>query len=199
MTGHNNFPRTVLCWHLLYYVVLNIALVVSLCSFSRSDVWSFIFQSCIFSHARGHPVVVANEVSIYSLSTPDGVRMPMLEFRRMSVLLRHHRRRRRRTKRCERSTTAAGLRQTATMCIVVWPTMSCFADWSKRRHVTLVIIICSPLHGHPGWHYNVTVIVTPGDVTWRSLNANVRYILRCFCLRFVCFFFVFWRLTVSFY
>jgi len=32
------------------------------------------------------------------------------------------------------------------------------------------------LHDHPGWHYNVT----PGDVTWRSLNANVRYILRCF-------------------
>ena len=30
----------------------------------------------------------------------------------------------------------------------------------------------------PGWHYNVT----PGDVTWRLLNANVRYILRCFCL-----------------
>ena len=46
------------------------------------------------------------------------------------------------------------------------------------------IIICSPLHGHPGWHYNVT----PGDVMWRSLNANVRYILRCFCLRFACFF-----------
>jgi len=67
--------------------------------------------------------------------------------------------------------------------IVVWPTMSCFADWSKRRHVTLSIITCSPLHSHPGWHYNVT----PGDVTWRSLNANVRYILRCFCLRFVCF------------
>ena len=33
------------------------------------------------------------------------------------------------------------------------------------------------------WHYNVT----PGDVTWCSLNANVRYILRCFCLRLVCF------------
>jgi len=34
------------------------------------------------------------------------------------------------------------------------------ADWSKRRHVTLSIIICSPLHGHPWWHYNVT----PGDI-----------------------------------
>jgi len=38
----------------------------------------------------------------------------------------------------------------------VWPTMSCFADWSKRRHVTLSIIIWSTLHGHPVWHYNVT-------------------------------------------
>ena len=27
-------------------------------------------------------------------------------------------------------------------------------------------------------------------VTWRSLNANVRYIIRCFCLRFVCFFII---------
>jgi len=76
--------------------------------------------------------------------------------------------------------------------IVVWPTMSCFADWSIRRHVTLSIIICSPLHGHPGWHYNVT----PGEVKWRWLNANVRYILRCFYLRSVCFLFLFWRLTV---
>jgi len=72
-----------------------------------------------------------------------------------------------------------------TQHIVVWPTMSCFADWSKRRHVTLSIIICLPLHGHPGWHYNVT----PVDVTWRLLNANVRYILRCFCLCFVFVFF----------
>ena len=26
--------------------------------------------------------------------------------------------------------------------IVVWPTMSCFADWSKRRHVTSTVIEC---------------------------------------------------------
>jgi len=42
----------------------------------------------------------------------------------------------------------------------------------------------------PGWHYNIT----PGDceaVTWRSLNANVRYIVRCFCLRFCLFLFDF--------
>jgi len=30
----------------------------------------------------------------------------------------------------------------------------------------------------PRWHCNVT----PGDVTWCSLNANVRYIVRCFLL-----------------
>ena len=61
---------------------------------------------------------------------------------------------------------------------------SCKYYWS--------IIICPPLHGHPGWHYNVT----PGDFTWRSLNANVRYILHCFCFRFVCFVLFFWHLTV---
>ena len=33
--------------------------------------------------------------------------------------------------------------------IVAWPTTSCFADWLKRRHVTLSIIECSPLHGRP--------------------------------------------------
>ena len=45
-------------------------------------------------------------------------------------------------------------------CIVVWPSMSCFADWSKRHHVTLSIIMCSPLRGHPGWHYNVTRVTS---------------------------------------
>ena len=56
--------------------------------------------------------------------------------------------------------------------VVVWPSMSCFADWSKRRHVTLSIIICSPLHGHPGWHYNVTwgdIIMSP-RVTSRDVH-----------------------------
>ena len=33
--------------------------------------------------------------------------------------------------------------------IVVWPTMSCFADWLKRRHVTLSIIKWSVRHGRP--------------------------------------------------
>ena len=29
-----------------------------------------------------------------------------------------------------------------TYSFVIWPTMSCFADWSKRRHVTFTIIEC---------------------------------------------------------
>ena len=33
-------------------------------------------------------------------------------------------------------------------CIVVWPTTSCFADWSKRRHVTFSIIEWRAIHGH---------------------------------------------------
>ena len=107
---------------------------------------------------------------------------------------------------------ALGLRPRATFStsgssylVVVWPTMSCFADWSKCCYVTLSLIICSPLYGHPGWHtmspgwhYNVTA----GDreaVTWRSENANVRCILRCFCLRFVCFCLFFWRYRKYFY
>ena len=71
--------------------------------------------------------------------------------------------------------------------VVLWSTMSCFADWSKCCHVTLSIIICSLVHDHLGWHYNVT----PGDIMWRPLNANARYILRCFCVRSVCFFLFF--------
>ena len=70
----------------------------------------------------------------------------------------------------------ASIGVSTTLPFVVWPTMSCFADWSKSRHVTLNIIICS--------YYNVT----PGEVTWCSLNANVRYILLGFCLRLVSFF-----------
>ena len=30
----------------------------------------------------------------------------------------------------------------AKIYFVVWPTTSCFADWLKRRHVTLRIIDC---------------------------------------------------------
>ena len=56
------------------------------------------------------------------------------------------------------------------------------AQKTSCRKGRLIHAIFHPLHGHPGWHYNVT----SGDVTWRSLNANVRYIIRCFCLRFVC-------------
>jgi len=44
------------------------------------------------------------------------------------------------------------------ICTVVWPTMSCFADWSKCHHVTFIIIewstcrsrqcIIAMIHGH---------------------------------------------------
>ena len=34
--------------------------------------------------------------------------------------------------------------------------MSCFPDRSKRRARDVEHYHCSPLHGHPGWHYNVT-------------------------------------------
>ena len=51
----------------------------------------------------------------------------------------------------------------ATLCvlvhIVVWPTMSCFADWSKCRHVTLVIE-WSTRHGRP-----CVIITINGHVT----------------------------------
>ena len=33
--------------------------------------------------------------------------------------------------------------------IVAWPTMSCFADWSKSHHITLSIIEWSTFHGRP--------------------------------------------------
>ena len=60
------------------------------------------------------------------------------------------------------------------------------AQKTSCRKGRLIHAIFHPLHGHPGWHYNVT----SGDVTWRSLNANVRYIIRCFCLLFVFFCFL---------
>jgi len=31
-------------------------------------------------------------------------------------------------------------RASSSLSFVVWPTMSCFAGWSKRRHVTFIII-----------------------------------------------------------
>ena len=36
-----------------------------------------------------------------------------------------------------------------TCYFVVWPTMSCFADWSKRRHVTLIKVEWSTRDGQP--------------------------------------------------
>jgi len=61
--------------------------------------------------------------------------------------------------------------------------MSCFADWSKRLHVTLSIIICSPLHGH---------------VMFTKCKRNI-YTTLSFCLRFVCFFLFFCHTTKHIY
>jgi len=76
-----------------------------------------------------------------------------------------------------------------TNLFVVWPTMTCFADWSKRRHVSFVIIEWWTRHGRPcviimiNGHMAVYYYNEWHAVTWRSLNVNIRYILRCFCLR----------------
>ena len=47
----------------------------------------------------------------------------------------------------------------------VWPTMSCFADWSKCSHVTLIIIIWSTRHGRP-----CVIIMINGHVTAYHYN-----------------------------
>ena len=36
-----------------------------------------------------------------------------------------------------------------TLKFVIWPTMSCFSDWSKYHHVTFIIIEWSSHHGRP--------------------------------------------------
>ena len=45
--------------------------------------------------------------------------------------------------------------------IVVWPTTSCFADWSRCRHVTLIVIEWSTRHGWPR-----VIIMIHGHVTF---------------------------------
>ena len=62
-----------------------------------------------------------------------------------------------------------------TVVFVVWPTMSCFADCSKRLHVTLRIIVCPPVWRHRRMTIYCHPAVTspegdsklspPGDVT----------------------------------
>jgi len=52
-----------------------------------------------------------------------------------------------------------------TYVIVVWPTVSCFADWSKCCHVTLIIIEWSTHHGQPR-----VIIMINGHVTIYHYN-----------------------------
>jgi len=57
--------------------------------------------------------------------------------------------------------------------------------WGLSYVHCFTVTRCDLITSHM-WHYNVTRC----DVTWCSLNVNVRYILRCVCLRFVfCFVF----------
>jgi len=67
--------------------------------------------------------------------------------------------------------------------IVVWPTMSCFTDWLKCRHVTLIIIEWCRVIIMINGHVTVYRYLLWNMVTWCSLNANIRYNLRCLCLR----------------
>ena len=55
--------------------------------------------------------------------------------------------------------------------LVVWPTMSCLADWSKCRHVTLIMVEWSTRHGRP-----CIITMMHGHVTFTPHK-------RCFCLR----------------
>jgi len=55
-----------------------------------------------------------------------------------------------------------------TYFLVVWPTMSCFADRSKRRHVTLFIIEWPTHHGRP-W----VIIMINGHVMFTKCKHKI--------------------------
>jgi len=66
--------------------------------------------------------------------------------------------------------------------------MSCFTDWSKRRHVTLSIIICSLFHAHLGWHYNVTSGErVSGHVTFTQCKRQTSDLLVSYWLLYIWF------------
>jgi len=82
-----------------------------------------------------------------------------------------------------------------TKCVVIWPTTSCFADWSKRRHVTLRIIDCQE-----GVLTCYRIFITCQLTSWhvdkcQGVFWHVVNILRCFCLHF--FWDVFFHITVN--
>ena len=52
--------------------------------------------------------------------------------------------------------------------IVIWPTVICFADWSKRHHVTLSIIEWSTCHSRP-----CVIIMTNGHVTFTKCKHKI--------------------------
>jgi len=79
--------------------------------------------------------------------------------------------------------------KTRTKWLVAWPATSCFADWSKRRHVTLSSIEWSTRHSRP-----IVIIMTTSHVTF------TRYILHCKRnIYSTLFLFTFWRYRWYFY
>ena len=57
----------------------------------------------------------------------------------------------------------------STQFTVVRPTVSCFADWSKRRHVTSSVIICSP---PPRDIFNLGFVIFPCPTHYRASSVN---------------------------
>ena len=71
-----------------------------------------------------------------------------------------------------------------TIDIVVWPTMSCFTDWSKRRHVTLSIIIRS------SYFTLIASVCWSGHLTFTKCKRKIysTLFLFKFCVCFLLFF-----------
>jgi len=94
-----------------------------------------ILPSCIQCSLKNWtflPIPSAKDINVRLLRVKDVDRLLCqltAELETVAYLIWHHR-------ICDpkRDSTADG--------VVVWPTMSCFADWSKHRHVAFVIIEC---------------------------------------------------------
>jgi len=81
-------------------------------------------------------------------------------------------------------------RDGSTFLIVAWPTTSCFADWSKRRHVEhyrLFTASRSTVRQFNVWRQTLNCLTATRRSLYTFYTVNVIHILRCFCLRFVCF------------
>jgi len=68
---------------------------------------------------------------------------------------------------------------TASRRYTVLPTMSCFADWSKCCHVTLIIIEWSTHHGRPciiRWNDTRSPCIISSNDTSRPLHVRSRFV-----------------------